>query len=119
MLCVPVVQAVTQAMFGPFRPYMIDRWPETMLMIELGTKNGDTRRGPLSCSSIEVCFDGVQTADAGADRHADARRVGLGHFQAGVVQGLGARRDAVVDERIHLLDVFRSASTPPDRNRCT
>ena len=34
---VAVAQAVTQAMFGPFRPNMIDNWPETMLMIELGT----------------------------------------------------------------------------------
>src|SRR5574337_975835 len=37
MLCAPVVHAVTQAMFGPFRPNMIDNWPDTMLMIELGT----------------------------------------------------------------------------------
>ena len=39
-----VVHAVTQAMFGPLRPSMIDRLPDAMLMIELGTKNGEMRR---------------------------------------------------------------------------
>ncbi len=48
MLCVPVVQAVTIAKFGPVMPYVIDRWPEIMLMIVAGTKNGETRRGPAS-----------------------------------------------------------------------
>ena len=43
---VPVVQAVTIANVGPFRPSMIESWPEIMLMIEPGTKNGDIRRGP-------------------------------------------------------------------------
>src|SRR5487761_1806180 len=37
MLWVAVVHAVTQARFGPFSPNMIDSWPDTMLMIELGT----------------------------------------------------------------------------------
>jgi hypothetical protein len=47
-LCVAVVHAVTQAMFGPFNPSMIDRLPDAMLMIELGTKNGEMRRWPCS-----------------------------------------------------------------------
>src|SRR5690606_40349669 len=46
MLCRPVVQAVTIERFGPLSPYMIDSWPEIMLMIEPGTKNGDMRRTP-------------------------------------------------------------------------
>src|SRR5690242_18635459 len=54
MLWVAVVQAVTQAMFGPFSPSMMDRLPEAMLMIALGTKNGEILRGPDSCSVIEV-----------------------------------------------------------------
>ncbi len=33
---------------------MIDIWPEIMLMIEPGTKNGDTRRGPRLTSSVCV-----------------------------------------------------------------
>ena len=49
MLCRPVVQAVTIERFGPYSPYMIDSCPEIMLMIEPGTKNGETRRkGRLS-----------------------------------------------------------------------
>ena len=51
MLCVPVVQAVTMAMFGPFMPYRIDRLPEIMLMMQLGTKNGEILRGPLSLNA--------------------------------------------------------------------
>src|ERR1700744_3963400 len=51
---VDVVHAVTTPRFGPFRPYLIERWPEIMLMIEAGTKNGEILRGPpfnqLSCS---------------------------------------------------------------------
>src|SRR5215213_3232029 len=45
MQCKPVVQAVTMARFGPLRPYLIDRCPEIMLMIEAGTKNGLILRG--------------------------------------------------------------------------
>src|SRR3569832_532882 len=40
MQCRPVVQAVTMARFGPFNPYLIERCPEIMLMIDAGTKNG-------------------------------------------------------------------------------
>ena len=54
MACKPVVQAVTIAMFGPLKPYLIDTWPEIMLMIDAGTKNGETRRGPRLVSSACV-----------------------------------------------------------------
>ena len=46
MQCNPVVQAVTMAILGPLKPYLIDRWPEIMLMIDAGTKKGLMRRGP-------------------------------------------------------------------------
>ena len=46
MQCSPVVQAVTMARFGPLKPNWIDTWPEIMLMIDAGTKNGEMRRGP-------------------------------------------------------------------------
>ncbi|MNT80303.1 hypothetical protein D3C72_2197420 [compost metagenome] len=55
MQCRPVVQAVTTAMFGPLKPYLIDRWPEIMLMIDAGTKNGEMRRGPRLAYSPCVC----------------------------------------------------------------
>src|SRR6201996_7330882 len=51
-------------------------------------------------------FDGMQAADTGRHSHADARCIFFRHFQPGVAQGLRARGDAVVDERIHLLDVL-------------
>ena len=54
MQCRPVVQAVTIAMFGPVKPYLIDTWPEIMLMIEAGTKNGEMRRGPRAISSSRM-----------------------------------------------------------------
>ena len=50
MLWVPVVQAVTVAKLGPLKPYMMARLPAIMLMMVLGTKNGDSLRGPESIS---------------------------------------------------------------------
>ena len=41
-----VVQALTTAIFGPLSPCMIDSWPEIMLMMVPGTKNGEILRGP-------------------------------------------------------------------------
>ena len=55
MACRPVVQAVTMARFGPVKPYLIEMWPEIMLMIEAGTKNGEMRRAPRAAYSICVC----------------------------------------------------------------
>jgi hypothetical protein len=52
MQCRPVVQAVTMARLGPCSPYMIENWPEIMLMIEPGTKNGEIRRGPRFMYSV-------------------------------------------------------------------
>lgn len=54
MQCRPVVHAVTIARFGPLMPNLIDRWPEIMLMIDAGTKNGEIRRGPRLSSSVCV-----------------------------------------------------------------
>ena len=45
---VEVVQAVTTARFGPVMPYMIDRWPEIMLMMLPG------RRTAKSCVGVFV-----------------------------------------------------------------
>jgi hypothetical protein len=48
------VHAVTIARFGPWKPNMIETWPEIMLMIDAGTKNGVIRRGPRFSSSALV-----------------------------------------------------------------
>ncbi len=45
---VPVAQAVTVAMLGPLAPVMMEKWPDTMLMIEAGMKKGEILRGPPS-----------------------------------------------------------------------
>src|SRR5471032_1754408 len=59
MQCRPVVQAVTIDRLGPRMPYLIDRLPEIILMIEAGTKNGEIRRGPrLSYSSLVSSISG-------------------------------------------------------------
>jgi hypothetical protein len=52
-------------------------------------------------------LDGVDAADAGADSDADAFGIVLVRMQARVSKRLDRRGDAVVNERIHLLDVFR------------
>ena len=54
MQCRPVVHAVTIARFGPLSPYLIDKCPEIMFMIEAGTKNGLILRGPRFVSSACV-----------------------------------------------------------------
>ena len=53
-----------------------------------------------------LLFDGVETADTRTDGDADALGIGLIYFQAGIGQRLTTRRDTVMDEGIHFLDVF-------------
>ena len=120
MQCRPVVQAVTIARFGPLKPYLIDRWPEIMLMIEAGTKNGEMRRGPRSQQLVVRLLDQRQAADAGADDDSrcarpfsSARR----RRQPGVAHRLDRRGQAVVDEGVHVArflgrQVRRSTSKP-------
>ncbi len=43
--CVEVVHAVTVARFGPVNLKLIEMWPEIMLMMLPGTKNGEMRFG--------------------------------------------------------------------------
>jgi hypothetical protein len=45
MACVEVVHAVTVARFGPVSLNWIEMWPEIMLMMLPGTKNGEMRFG--------------------------------------------------------------------------
>src|SRR5262245_2531448 len=52
--CAPVEQAVTTAWLGPLRPCAIDTYPDARLISRPGMKNGETRRGPLSFSTIAV-----------------------------------------------------------------
>src|SRR6267142_925822 len=54
MQCAEVVHAVTIARLGPFSPCMIERFPEIMLMMVLGMKNGEILRGPPFSTSLCV-----------------------------------------------------------------
>ena len=47
MLWVPVAQADTSDKLGPLIPYFIDKFPDTILIILLGTKKGEIRLGPF------------------------------------------------------------------------
>ncbi len=47
-------------------------------------------------------LDGTDAADAGADGHAHAFRVGLVDLQAGIPDRVDGSGDAVVDEGVHL-----------------
>ena len=48
MQCAPVEQADTSAKLGPLMPYLIERFPAIILMMLLGTKNGEIFLGPPS-----------------------------------------------------------------------
>jgi hypothetical protein len=47
-------QAVVVVKFGPRRPSFIATWPAAALGISWGTVNGDTRLGPLVCSTFSL-----------------------------------------------------------------
>src|SRR5690554_1252928 len=44
--------AVTIGVFGPFNPYLIEIAPPTILIIDLGIKNGEIRLGPLLAATV-------------------------------------------------------------------
>src|SRR5581483_2942063 len=50
MAWLPVAQAVTTDELGPLAPKRMETSPDAMLMMSMGTKNGETRSGPLSSS---------------------------------------------------------------------
>ena len=58
MAWVPAAQAVATFSHGPIQPYFIDRVADPALAIIIGTKNGDTRLGPLECST-PICSSRV------------------------------------------------------------
>ena len=53
-----------------------------------------------------VLFNQTQTADTGANRHADTFGILFIDGQAGIIQRLHTGRDAVLNEEIHLASVF-------------
>ena len=81
----------------------IDTWPEAMLLIIIGMKNGLTRSGPRS-SRFWCCVSNVSMPPMpGTDDHADAVGVEVRHVEAGVRDGLAGRDDRELDEAVHAL----------------
>ena len=52
-------------------------------------------------------FDAANAADAGTNQYARTFGIGVGDFQAGIVHRHIRRCQAVMDEDIHLFDIFR------------
>ena len=106
MQCRPVVQAVTIARFGPWKPNMIDTWPEIMLMIDAGTKNGVIRRGPRAISS--ACVSSISGRPPMPEPTRQPMRSACSSVscvvgrQAGVADRLDRGGQAVMDEGIHV-----------------
>jgi len=74
-----------------------------MLMIDPGTKNGDTLRIPPFLGRL----DQWQAADAGTNRHPDTFRVRCVFLvQTCITNGLNPRRHAEMDEGIHAARVL-------------
>ena len=71
MQWVEVAQAVTIERFGPVMCCMMLAWPEVMLMMLAGIKNGETLRGPQARSLVVIFFDGLDATDTGTHSNTD------------------------------------------------
>ena len=99
-------QAVQVARFGPLAPNRIDTWPAARLMIADGMKKGEILRGPpwsrAMCSRSIVMNppmpDPMNAPTSG--------RVLVGDRQLRIVHRELGRRDGVLDEEVHLLDLL-------------
>src|SRR4026208_396141 len=98
--CADAEQAVQLARFGPLAPNRIDTCPAARLMMADGMKNGEIFRGPPSRSAL--CSRSMVVNPPTPDARAPLAR----HRQSGIVDGELAGRDRVLDEDVHLLDVF-------------
>ncbi len=72
MECALVVQAVAVASFGPLAPKRMETCPAARFTMAAGMKNGEILRGPPFEQRRVLALDDVESADAGADVHADA-----------------------------------------------
>ncbi len=106
MACADAEQAVHVARFGPLAPNRIETWPDARLMMAEGMKNGEIFLGPPVQQRAVLAFDRLESADPRSDEDADVRRVRFGDRQLGVVHRELRRRDGVLNEDVHLLDVF-------------
>ena len=77
---------------------------------QVDDRRRDEERRDLARAALEqrlvLALDGREPADARRDEDADARRVLRRHLQPRVVHRELRRRDRVLDEDVHLLDIF-------------
>src|SRR5258706_476442 len=71
-----------------------------------GKKERRYRAGAPRERRFVLALDGGDPADAGRDEHTDARRERRGHLQPRIVDRVLRRGDRVLDEDVHLLDIF-------------
>ena len=76
--------------------------------VDDGRRNEERRDAPRAAVEIRLvlALDRAEPADAGRDEHADTRRVRGRDLQARVVHGELRCRNGVLDEDVHLLDIF-------------
>ena len=80
--------------------------PLAALTIIFGTRNAETRSGPLLQQPVQLLFDFVQTADARTNDHAAAERIFLGKIEPALAHGVGAGDHGKLREAIDPLDFF-------------
>ena len=90
----PVAQAVTTEEFGPLSLYRMESWPEAMLTISDGMKNGEIRLGPRSRSTLCHSRMDWMPPMPGADEAAGPRGVRLAEVDLGVLDRLHPGDDA-------------------------
>ena len=92
--------ADTVQKFGPLSPYRIETSPAAMSGMNIGTKNGDTRSGPLARKMAALFLEGLHAADAAADDDAGALRVGKAALEPGLSHGLMSGPERVLNEQV-------------------
>ena len=114
--CAPEEHAVQGAEFGPRAPKRIDTWPAARLMMLDGIKNGEIFRGPPSSSA--VCSRSMTVNPPMPEPMKTPARSGQIRVngQAGLLHREVRRSDGVVDEEIHLLEIFLVEPLEADRN---
>ena len=116
MACADAEQAVQVAEFGPLAPKRIDTWPAARLMMADGMKNGEILRGPPSSSAL--CSRSMVVNPPMPDAMNTPTRAAISGViaNAGIVHRELRRRDRVLDEDVHLLDVFLLDELAADRS---
>ncbi len=103
MACAPLEQAVTTAWLGPLKPKRIETWPEARLIRFDGMKNGESRRGPRSCSvSAPSAMPGRPPMPEPIITPVRSRSVLVLGLPAGILDRLLRRGQRKDDELVHL-----------------